>query len=99
MSEQELEQLSYTDEYASDYLSFDVREYTVSVRNSALAEAIAALSDDKREIILLSYFLDMNDREIGEQLNLLRSNVQYKRTNSLRELKELIERGLKDEYK
>jgi DNA-directed RNA polymerase specialized sigma24 family protein len=51
----------------------------------------AALPGDKRDIILLSYFLDMTDGEIGDKLNLVRRTVQYKRTSSLRELKQFME--------
>lgn len=51
---------------------------------------IAALPLDKRDIILLSYFLDMSDNEIAKLLNMVRSSVAYRRTSTLKLLKELM---------
>ena len=42
------------------------------------------------EIILLSYFLDMSDNEIAKLLNMVRSSVAYRRTSTLKLLKELM---------
>ena len=47
-----------------------------------IAEALQSLPERKRDIILLSYFLELSDREIGDKLNMLRSTVQYQRTNN-----------------
>ena len=45
-------------------------------------------------MILLSYFLDLNDREIGEKLNLLRQTVSKRRLTTLKELHDyLIKEG------
>ena len=43
--------------------------------------------DDKRDIVLLAYFLDMTDQEIADKLDMVRRTVQYKRAQSLKELK------------
>ena len=69
LSESELAQLFTTDEYESDYFRFQVSGFDVLVKNELLAEALNALPERKRDIILLSYFLDMSDAEIGELLN------------------------------
>ena len=61
------------------------------MRDETVAEALNSLPENKRDIILLLYFLDMTDGEIGEQLNLVRSTVQYRRTSILRELKKFME--------
>ncbi len=61
------------------------------MRDETVAEALNSLPENKRDIILLSYFLDMTDVEIGKQLNLVRSTVQYKRASILRELKKFME--------
>ena len=47
--------------------------------------------DDKRDIVLLAYFLDMTDQEIADKLDMVRRTVQYKRTQSLKELKKEME--------
>ena len=79
------------DEYPSESYLFQVLGYDIAIRNEIMAEAIAALSEKKRDIILLSIFLDMSDTEIGKRLNIVRRTVQYKRTSSLKELKERLE--------
>jgi len=91
LSTQELNQLLVMDEYPSDFTHFRVLEYCITVKDPAIAGAIAALPDEKRDIILLSYWLDMTDGEIGAKLNMLCRTVQRRRTSSERELKNLME--------
>ena len=55
LSESELAQLFTTDEYKSDYFRFQVSGFDVLVKNELLAEALNALPERKRDIILLSY--------------------------------------------
>ena len=45
----------------------------------------------KRDVILLSYFMDMSDREIGELLDMARRTVQHRRTDTLAELRKRME--------
>jgi len=96
LSEQDLAQLSVTDEYFKDAFSFTVQGQDVLISDEQLAEALSALPADRRDIILLAYFLDMNDREIAEALNLVRRTVSRRRANSLQKLKNLLE-GQADE--
>ena len=91
LSEAQIAELSCRDEYPSDLSTFVVRGEAVIVRNDRLADAISALPSDRQEIVLLSYFLDMPDREIAEQLDMVRSTVQYKRKNALKEIKKKME--------
>lgn len=91
LSEAELAKLSITEEYPSDVFPFSVQEYTVTVRDESLAMALAALSATQRDIILLSYFLDMTDREIADRLNAARSTIQYQRAKTLKKLKAKLE--------
>ena len=58
LSESELAQLFTTDEYESDYYRFQVSGFDVLVKNELLAEVLNALPERKRDIVLLSYFLD-----------------------------------------
>lgn len=85
-----MEQLSACDTYFTEERTFGVLGYFVQVDNDDLAEAIAALPTQKRDIILLSYFLNMTDSEIAEVLNMVRSSVAYRRNATLKLLKELI---------
>ena len=73
------ERFGECDKYASDYTVFNVLGIEVWVENDKLSEALKALTEKKRNIILLSYFMDMADGEISHFINLPRSNVQYHR--------------------
>ena len=85
-----MEQLSVCDDYFADDRTFDVMGNTVQIASDELAEAIAALPKQKRDIILLSYFLDMPDGEIAKALNMVRSSVAYRRSATLKLLRELM---------
>lgn len=91
LSEQDMSQLSITDDYMIDHDLFHVLEYDIGIKDELLGEALSNLTDEKRNIILLSYFLDMTDREIAEALQLVRSTIQYKRKTALKELKRRLE--------
>lgn len=70
---------------------FDDLGRTVSIEDDNLAWALSALSQRKRQIILLSYFFGMTDQQIGVRLNVVRSTIQATRTKALREMRELLE--------
>ena len=99
LSERELEQLSTTDKYFATEQTFNVLGNDVIVTDESIAEALRNLPERNRDIILLSYFLELSDREIGKKLNLIRSTVQYQRTSTLRELKKIMEEENADERK
>ena len=91
MSAQELAALSVEDEYFADEFVFNILGESVAVADVDLAEALNALPADKRDIVLMSYFFDMTDREIAEQLNMARRTVAHQRTSTLRKLKNILE--------
>ena len=95
MSETELSQLYVMDEYPSDSTFFDVLDYCVAVKDDRLAKALAALPNKKRDVILLSYFLDMSDTEIAEKLKVVGSTIHRRRTSSLKELRQRL--GVKED--
>jgi RNA polymerase sigma factor (sigma-70 family) len=97
LTEQELAQLSTTDEYFKTEQTFNVLGRDVIVNDENIAEALRNLPERNRDIILLSYFLELSDGEIGKKLNMIRSTVQYKRTSTLRELKKFLEEEPTDE--
>ena len=70
--------------------TFEVIGHSVCIDDETLAEAISALPVDRRDIILLSYFLDMSDAEIANVLNMVRRSVAYRRTSTLKLLKNLM---------
>ena len=91
LSAKELESLSATDEYFAEEYIFSVLDGKISVKNEQLAKALQALPERKRDSVLLSYFLDMTDREIAEKMNMVRKTVQYQRTSSLKQLRKRLE--------
>jgi len=91
LSEHELSQLATTDEYFSTEQIFNVLGLDVIVNSESIAAALNNLPQQRRDIILLSYFLELSDAEIGKKLNLIRSTVQYQRASTLRELKKMME--------
>ena len=48
------------------------------------------MPEDKRNVILLSYFLGMSDREISERLNVVRQTISKRRLVTLKELCEYL---------
>ena len=84
------------DNYPAEYCCFQVQNYAVEIKDENLALALQMLPEDKREIVLLAYFLDMTDQEIANQLQAVRRTVQYKRANSLKEIKKRME-GIQNE--
>lgn len=87
----EVDKLFTEDEYFFDSTYFEVMDQTVAIKNDKLAEAIESLAKEKQQIILLSYFFDMTDREIAEVLDSFRSTIQRKKVHSIKELKIKLE--------
>ena len=96
LSEKEWEQLYMEDEYNLDAYNFRVREYDIEVKDVLLVEALKLLSDKKREVVLMAYFLDMSDTDIAKLMDLRQSTIHYHRTSSLRTLKEYLEAKTND---
>ena len=78
----ELEQTAVWDKHFMDEYVFDVQGLPVVVNGNILADALAQLPEGKRDVILLSYFLGMTDREISEKLK--------RRRATLKELREYL---------
>lgn len=91
MSVKQLNDLSEDDNYDEDICFLKVCEYDVKIKDTLLAEAIKTLTKRKQDVILLSYFLEMNDAEIARKLNLVRSTVNEHRKRSLEILRQVIE--------
>lgn len=70
----------FTDDSISDEQLFFISGKKISAK--LLSDALKSLLDDKREIILLYYFFDMNDKDIGKMFKVSRSTIQYRRQGS-----------------
>lgn len=91
ISDLELNKTGIYDKYSSDYTAFNVLGMEVQVSDDQLSKALKCLPERKRNIILLSYFMDMSDAEIGELMNVVRTTVYRHRTSTLEELRKMME--------
>lgn len=92
LSNAELSELAAYDKYFENEHIFNVDGKNVVVSGDILAQALNNLPVDRRDIILLSYFLGMTDREIGERLNTLRQTISKRRAGTLKNLREYLEK-------
>lgn len=91
LSEHEQNQMFTEDEYSVENQWFRVMDYDIEVKDTLIAEALLALSERKRDVILLSYFMDMSDAEIARKMNLVRCTVREHRVRSLELLRKIME--------
>ena len=90
LPEEAMEQLAVYDDYPWDYTPFQVGDETVLVKDDRLAEALAAIPERERNIILLYWFLELADREIADRMGIARRTVNTHRQNAYRLLKKLM---------
>lgn len=90
LPEEAMEQLAAYDRYPWEYAPFAIAGDVILIENDRLADALEALPQENREILLMYWFLDMADREIAEYLHLARKTVNNRRLKSYRLLKELM---------
>ena len=91
LMERELAQIAAADTYDLDKMTFYVRNNAITVHDMLLGQAIAALPPYRREVILLAYFMNKNDPQIGELLNVTPNTIRYRRKTSLEKLKRILE--------
>lgn len=92
MGPEELSQIAVEDRYFQDDHIFEVLGVPVVVTGDVLAEILAQLPEGKRDIILLSFFLEMTDREIAEYLHIVHQTVSKRRIGILKELRKILEK-------
>lgn len=85
---------AYDDYFACDReIRVDALSADVYICDASIASAVRMLPQPHRDIIMLSYFLRLSDRAIGEMLSLPRSTVQHHRAAAVRRLRDLLARG------
>ena len=94
LSPQEAAQLYFYDDYEENEAdkSFFVEGREITAKQ--LADAIQRLPEEKKTAVLLYYFKDMSDREIGNIFGVPRSTVQYRRASFMELLKQYLEGGV-----
>ena len=91
--------MTNTDEYIVESEVFRVLDYDVEVKDELIGEALKYLPEKKRNVILLSFFMDMTDTEIAKHMNLVRSTIHHHRVSSLQALKKIMEGIMNDANK
>lgn len=90
LSPEELEQVSIEDQYFSREHIFEMDGLPVVIVGDSLANAISKLQPKNQEVILLSYFLGMTDREISERMGVCRQSITKRRNGALKLLRGLL---------
>ena len=93
LDERQVNAFETIDRYPSDKTYFQVQDYEIGIENELLAAALLTLPKIHRDIVLLSFFMEVSDVEIARTLNIVRSTVQYQRTSSLEKLKKYMKRS------
>lgn len=63
----------------------------IQINDEDIMEIIMNLPEKQRSIIIFSYYFNMSDREIAEELNLVRRTVSRYRNKALINLRESLE--------
>lgn len=97
MNEAELNELYCYDEYDLAQYTFKVLGYDIKIKDDLLGEALELLPEKKRDIVLMSYYLELSDAEIGKVLNIVRSTVFRHRKTALSKIKKYMEGNKTDD--
>lgn len=79
LSPREQNELCTYDRYFTEDNTFTACGYKFCIDDEKLAAALRRLSDEIKDIILLSFFSGFSDRKIGVMLSIPRATVQYRR--------------------
>lgn len=83
----EITRLAVYDDYFADERTFHLDGHSIVLKDEMLAEALKQLPENKRNIIIRSYFMGMTDEEIAAEFNVVRQTISKKRAKILAELK------------
>lgn len=82
---------SINDTYRLYRKAYSVRNHVVWVYDPVIGELLQNLTPQRREVILLYYFLDLNDTEIAKLLRIDNTTAKYRRNTALKWLKKMME--------
>lgn len=90
LSEQEMGTLCTEDFYTLYCKTFFVKGMPINVYDQALGDVLQHLTPQRRDVILLSFFLGYSDSEIARILHISSHTVNDRRNAALRRLRELL---------
>lgn len=91
-----------TDNYFEQYVYenptvFVVKGQEVIIASERLADALATLSEQRRTVLLMYFFLGYNERKIGNEYGRSRSTVNYWKLAALKQLRKELEKTKHEE--
>lgn len=91
LSEMELNHIGIYDEYSIEFTTFDVLGDKIRIYDEQLCEAIEKLTERRRNILLMSYFLEMTDAEIASVMEMERFSVCRNRLRTIKLIRDMYE--------
>ena len=91
LSPSEIGNLYSEDVYKTFQKTFYVRDIPIIVYDQLLAESLQYLTPQRRDVILLFYYLDYSEAEISRLLQIAKPTVTDRRLSALRKLRKLLE--------
>ena len=85
--------LFYTDIYPSDIFSEKLTTslFDAVIHDELLYEALLSIKPNIRELLILKYWGDLSDSEVGQAMSMSQQMVNYNKNKALRNLKKIIE--------
>jgi len=90
LAEEQVIELCTCDRYESESFIFYTYNHCVWIDDALIAEAVAYLPEKQKDVILLSFFLDLKDVEVAELIDIKGSTVHYHKTKAFETLRKLI---------
>jgi RNA polymerase sigma factor (sigma-70 family) len=91
LTPEEEKQLYKEDKYEIFDWELPAFDFTIHIHNELLYEALSSLPESKRNVVVLSYWFGLSDKQIAKQLHLPRTTASHIRTSSIGKLKKLME--------
>lgn len=96
LTPEEIAAIAVHDTYEPDTDTFSVNGEVITIHNPTLAAALHSISPKLRDVILLFYFLEKSEPQIGQILSMGKSGVHKRHKKSLDQLRGIME-ALDDE--
>lgn len=94
MSKTSFEPFTTDDNYFEQYkpTTFVVKGQKVTVVSERLADALSKLSEQRRTVLLMYFFLGYTDTEVGKEYGRSRSTANYWKLSALKNLRKELEK-------
>ncbi len=69
---------------------FYIQEQAVPIRNAPLADALRYITPDKRDVVLMSYFMGYSDYRIAKEMRITATTVAYRKRCAVTRLREML---------